>query len=169
MPERVLVIDPGERVGYCVALIQPELGELGFDFQITSHGITDLKTFALKLAEPETLLKYDTVVVETWRLQAGREREFIGSEFLPVQLIGMIRLLIWQDGVTKLVWQSPARKKTGEKFARGHLPHIAELLDRLPKSHDDAHDGDAVLHAVAYYFDTRVKRGGTNGSTEQAG
>ncbi len=160
MPERVLVIDPGERVGYCVARISnddPVDGEFAPDtIVIESHGITDLKTFALAL--PEALSKYDTVVVETWRLQAGREREFIGSEFLPVQLIGMIRLLCWQNPDVKLVWQSPARKKTGEKYARGHLPHITELLDRLPKSHDDAHDGDAVLHAVVYYFDTRIKR-----------
>ena len=149
--EKVLVIDPGERVGYCVA----EIGWNMTGIQIASHGITDLKTFALAL--PEALVKYDTVVVETWRLQAGREKEFTGSEFLPVQLIGMIRLLCWLNPDVRLVWQSPNRKKTGEKFARGHLPHIAELLDRLPKTHDDAHDGDAVMHAVAYYFDTRIK------------
>ena len=146
--ERVLVIDPGERVGYCVA-------EIGASVEITSHGISGLKEFALKLEE--VFPTYDTVVYETYRIAADKAKKHIGSDVPTLQLIGIIRHLGWRHPHVKLVDQGPVLKRTGEKYARAHLPHVAELLDRLPKSHDDAHDGDAVLHAVAYLFQSRIK------------
>jgi hypothetical protein len=155
MSERILVIDPGERVGYCVAqIIEPK----GYSprLEIESHGISALKDFAMKLAE--VFPTYDTVVYETYRIAADKVKQHIGSDVPTLQLIGMIRLLGWLYPEVKLVPQGPELKKTGVKFANARLEDVAELLGRMPKTHDDAHDGDAVMHAAAYLFKTRVKR-----------
>lgn len=157
MSERILVIDPGERVGYCAAQIIEPKGQAP-RLDVESHGISGLKEFALKLEE--ALGFYETVVVETYRISAAKAKQHIGSDVPTLQLIGMIRHIAWRHPHVKLVFQGPNLKKTGEKFARAHLPQAAEILDRIPKSHDDGHDGDAVMHAAAYLFTTRVKPGG---------
>lgn len=148
--ELVLVIDPGERIGWAVARIDDDEGLV-----IMDHGIMDSKEFLLALNK--SIDKYDTVIVETWRLQPGYQDKFVGSDFPTVQVIGAIRFLSWLYPNIKIVWQNPAKKATGFKYANPNLPLIVDLLERLPKSHDDAHDGDAILHLVAYYFNTRIK------------
>jgi hypothetical protein len=150
--ERVLVIDPGERVGWAVVTIDEQ------GMSVLRHGITGLKDFAVKL--DTSFHRYDTVVYETYRIAAEKLKQHVGSDVPTLQLIGMIRLLSWRHPEVKLVGQGPLLKNTGRKYAAVHLPAVQELLDRLPKTHDDAHDGDAVLHAAAYYFKTRVKPGG---------
>lgn len=152
--ELVLVIDPGERIGWAVGVItdgqyKPDL------LDVTGHGIMESKDFLLALNK--SIDKYDTVIVETWRLQPGYQDKFVGSDFPTVQVIGAIRFLSWLYPRIKIVWQNPAKKGTGKIYAKHHLPLVADLLDRLPKSHDDAHDGDAIEHLVAYYFNTRIK------------
>jgi hypothetical protein len=119
--ERVLVIDPGERVGWAVVTIDEQ------GMSVLRHGITGLKDFAVKL--DTSFHRYDTVVYETYRIAAEKLKQHVGSDVPTLQLIGMIRMLSWRHPEVKLVG-------------------------------DDAHDGDAVLHAAAYYFKTRVKPGG---------
>jgi hypothetical protein len=53
----------------------------------------------------------------------------------------------------KLVSQGANCMKTGVKVAP---PAIAEILERLPKSHDEAHDGSALAHLSFYWFKNYV-------------
>jgi hypothetical protein len=57
MTERILVVDPGERVGWAHANITSN------GVEVTGHGITPLKDFALKLHEVAG--NYDTIIYES--------------------------------------------------------------------------------------------------------
>lgn len=144
---KVLVIDPGERVGWCTASVIKSAG-----LTVLTHGITPLKEFGLKVNE--VFGNYDVVVYETWRLAAGMAAKFAGNDMQSSQLIGMIRLSAWQNPQTKLVAQPPGKMKTGAKVA---TPQIREILDRLPKAHDESHDGSALLHLSYWYWKTYVE------------
>lgn len=151
--ERVIAIDPGERVGWAHAVITPFDGECGCEdcgpkLEVTGHGITPLMDFAIKLSK--VIGNYDKVIYEIYRIQPGKERQHIGSEVPTLQLIGMIRLLGELHGVTK-VRQTLTHRDTGYKRAPEWCPQIQEIIERLPKTHDDAHDGDALAH-LAYYY-----------------
>lgn len=144
---RVLAIDPGERVGYATGEIVDDPVKPGAKtLRVTGHGISFLKDFALKLHEVAG--GYDVIVYETWRLRAALANRFAGSDFPAVQLVGMIRLCAWVNPNVKLVGQGPAIKSTALKTVG---PDIKRILDGLPKAHDDAHDGDALMH-LHYYF-----------------
>lgn len=142
---RVLAIDPGERVGWAHGIASSD------GLEVTGHGITGLKDFALKLHEVTG--DYDVLVYETWRLRADRVRQFAGSDFPAVQFVGMIRLCAWLHPQVRLVSQGPDAKTTGAKVAP---QSVREVLANLPKSHDDAHDGDALMHLSKYWFDHYV-------------
>lgn len=136
MSERVLVVDPGDRTGWARCVIA--------DGEITDvvQGVTPLKDFAVKLAESVT--NYDTVVYETWRLRPDMAKKMIGNDFQPVQLIGMIRLLCWQNPTISLVSLTPSDKNTGRKV----MPPV--LAERIPHSSEE-HDKDA-LDLLSYYW-----------------
>lgn len=150
--ERILAIDPGESVGWCHGVIEnkarrdspPEDWQL----EVTGHGITPLMDFAVKFAEVAG--NYDKVIYEIYRIQPGKERQHIGSEVPTLQFIGMVRILGRLSGVP-LVRQTTTHRDTGYKRAPEWCPQIQEIIERLPKSHDDAHDGDALAH-LAYYY-----------------
>lgn len=152
---RVLAIDPGERVGWATGVIAWEdgVGAVSSDpplLHVQNHGISHLKEFALKLHKVAG--NYDRIVYETWRLRPQMARKFIGSEFPTVQLIGMIRLCAWANGVPVYA-QGPDTKATATRtLAAGHHPDIAERIAKLPKVHDEAHDGDALLHLWFHFF-----------------
>jgi hypothetical protein len=139
-PLHVLALDPGERVGWACAYIWAD-GEWG-DMK---HGITPLKDMAL--AVHRKITDYDVVVYETWRLAADKARSFAGSDFPSVQFIGAVKAAAWLNPHVRLVSQGPRLKTTAEKTAP---PELRKLLKRMPKSHDDAHDGDALLHLWHY-------------------
>lgn len=170
MTERILVIDPGERVGWCHATITervrpvhalpvilkdslaPEPGQVFatepfWDVEVTGHGITPAKDFALKLHEVAG--SYDTIVYESYRIYAHMAKQHIGSDIPSAQFVGMVKLCAWLNPRVKLVSQGASSMKTGEKVAP---PAIQEILDRLPKSHDEAHDGSALRHLSFYWF-----------------
>ncbi len=143
---RVLAIDPGERVGWAHGKV------VGDDrLEITGHGISHLKDFALKLHEvtPE----YDVIVFETFRLRATAAKKLIGNDFQTSQLIGAIRLCAWLHPQVKLVGQGPNVKATALKTCNAE---IRDVLDGLPQAHDDAHDGDALLHLWHFYWERFV-------------
>lgn len=152
---RVLFLDPGEKVGWAHATVTPApLGSEGSPpaLEITGHGITALKDFAIKLHEVAG--EYDLIGYETWRLSAEHARKFIGNDFQPVQFIGMVRLCAWVNNV-RLVSKPPKCKDNALLSVHAHPQgaQVVEILDRLPKSHDDAHDGDALLHLWHWYWE----------------
>lgn len=148
MKQTVIVIDPGERVGWATAerVTDPALGADRNGLFLVNHGISLLKPFALKLGE--SIHKYDVVIYEKFVLFSGeRGRSQVGGEIPTAQLVGMIRLLAWQHD-KKLVSQSVQVKKTADKVASGVFK---ELIEGESKTHDDAHDIDAIRHLV--YWD----------------
>lgn len=148
---KVLVVDPGERVGWCHAeIIVPDprsTTQFAPCLRVTGHGISTLKDFGLKVTEVYD--NYDVVIYETWRLRADIARKMVGNDMQSSQLIGMVRLSSWQNPHVKLVAQGPAVMKTGDKVA---TPAVRAILDRLPKAHDESHDRSALLHLSYWYW-----------------
>ncbi len=139
---KVLALDPGERVGWATGTISAE-GKLTFGH----HGITALKDMALKLHEVAG--DYDVIVYETFRLSSRGARVMIGSDLQTAQFVGQVRLCAWLNPRVRLVSQGPAVKSIALKSAS---PALKRILARLPKTHDDAHDGDAAMHLHHYWF-----------------
>lgn len=147
---RVLAIDPGERVGWAIGEIDPD----GPSLNLVDHGISTLKEFGSALHRTVVVEKnYDVVIYETWRLSGRDPHKFVGNDMKTSQLIGMIRLCAWVSGTT-LVSQPPGDKNAALERTTKHeqAAVIREVLDRMPKSHDDAHDGDAIGHLWQYYW-----------------
>lgn len=140
MSERILAIDPGEKVGWAHGVLE------GDELELTGHGINGLRDFATALSK--RFGDYDVVIYETFRLHPAYAKALVGNDMQTSQLIGIIRYLGWMRPHVKVVAQGPNKQSTGEKTAP---PCIREVLDNLPKSHDDAHDGSALKH-LAYYL-----------------
>lgn len=157
MTQKVIAIDPGERVGWATAEYVAPSPELGADREglfLVNHGISLLKPFALKLAE--VIPNYDIVIYEKFVLYAGEKgRSQVGSEIPTAQLVGMIRLLAWLND-KKLVSQGATVKKTADKTAQGVFK---ELIESESKTHDDAHDIDAIRHVWYWYWKQEVSDG----------
>ena len=152
----VIAIDPGERVGWATAefVADPDLGDDRNGLFLTNHGISQLKPFAVKLAE--VIGNYDLVIYEKYVLFGGeRGRAQEGKEIPTAQLVGMIRLLAWLND-KKLVCQAPKIKKTADKTAQGVFK---ELIESESKTHDDAHDIDAIRHLWYWYWKQEVTGG----------
>lgn len=143
-PKKVIAIDPGEKVGWCTATFEP--GKL----DLLNHGISSLKSFALKLGE--SMADYDVVIYETYRLSA-QGAKLIGDDMQTSQLIGMIRFISWTTDV-RLVSQAPAIKPTADKVAQGEFK---SLIESEPAKHDDAHDIDAVRHLAYWAWKQQMK------------
>lgn len=150
---RVLAIDPGERVGWARGVITGPTQDGTMDLVIEDHGIAGLRDFAVKLRE--VFGTYDVVVFEEYRISAEprKLKAHIGSDVPTLQLIGMIRAESWHHPNVKLVKQSPSKKATALKVIPKAYPDIAERLAKLPQTHDDAHDGDALLHLAYWHWE----------------
>lgn len=160
--ETVLAIDPGERVGWAGGIIDPDgrsdrHPEIRSGLVIKTHGITKLKSFALKLGE--SFANYDTVIYESWRLYPGAVKTMIGNDMQTSQLIGIIRYLSWLHPNVKLHSQSASIKNTAIKIVPDT---VKDILENAPGTHDDAHDMDALLHLSFYHWSEYVAK-------EQAG
>lgn len=143
--ERVLALDPGEKVGWARADVREDAA-----WDNLEHGITSLRPMALAIAERAD--NYDKFVVETFRLSANKMRSQIGSDFPTVQFIGMVRLVAWQHGI-EVRMQGPSIKDTADKTAPEWLQAI---LANEPRSHDDAHNVDALRHLWFYTWKEHV-------------
>ena len=168
---RVLAIDPGDRVGWAVADVVPSEGESRPGrpplpgpqvLTVVDHGITSLKEFAQQMDEEVRRGDYDAVIFENFRITPKKAHTFIGSDIPTLQLIGMIRLACWQSR-TKIVEQTPGDKTSARLSLTSKKPGVAEQaadinqrLAKMPKKHDDAHDGDALLHLWNWYFQTYI-------------
>ena len=142
----VLALDPGEKVGWARATVMPDA--TWTDLQ---HGITPLQDMALAVGK--RLDDYDVLVVESFRLAATKSRSMIGSDLPTVQFIGMCRYLAWVTPTVRLVLQAPAIKRTVDKTAPEWLQ---EIIANEPKSHDDAHNVDALRHLWHWTWLTKV-------------
>jgi hypothetical protein len=153
---KVLAIDPGERVGWAHGVIGSD-GHPGANYddppvmrlEVTGHGITALKSFALKLGQ--VFADYDVVVYERWALAGGLAKEQVGSEMPTSQLIGIIRYLSWIHPGVKCIGQWPAeRDKEMKTLPPDH--DLRRRIDDLPARHDDSHDRDALLHLWRFFW-----------------
>lgn len=158
---RVLALDPGDRVGWARADVDPSSGTWD-DFR---HGITPLKDMALAVHERVTggrnrrplehERSYDLVVCEDWRLYPHLAKTMVGSAFPSVQFIGMVKLSCWLSG-TKYVTQGAAIKTTADKVMAKLNPELHELVTK-PIAHDDGHDLDAIRHLYFWtYRNTQI-------------
>jgi hypothetical protein len=154
----VLVLDPGEKVGYARA----DIDEHG-NWTDVRHGITPLWDMAEAVADSQGVVSsagrgYDVIVVETWRLYQSHAKILIGSTFPSVQFIGAIKLICKLTG-TEYVEQPASMqgvKSTGEESLglvrlKIDYPEYYELATR-PVAHDDGHDQSALAHMAAFTF-----------------
>lgn len=116
------------------------------ELRAVQHGIEHLKAFALSLRDTNV----DVCVLETYRISARPEllKAHIGSDVPTLQVIGMIRMWCWEQGI-ELVKQQPKDKTMAEKV---QPELIREIRAGLPLSHDESHDGDALLHLGLYWY-----------------
>lgn len=148
---KVLVLDPGEKVGWARA----EVDDLG-NWSNVNHGITPLWTMADAIAKAQQVrddanwANYDVIVCEAWRLYGSHAKTMIGSEFPSVQFIGAVKL-VCRLTQTEYVSQPASDKKVGLARLEVDYPDYYELATRAV-AHDDGHDQDALMHLAKYSF-----------------
>lgn len=135
---RVLALDPGSRVGWAAADVDPVTGE----WDNLTHGITELWPMSDKV--DEVAGNYDLIVIEDWRLYPDKAKTMVGSSFPSVQFIGAVKGSARRAG-TKVVLQGAATKTSADKTMKAVRPELYELVTR-PVAHDDGHDQDALRH-----------------------
>lgn len=141
--ERVLAIDPGERVGWAIGLLDAD------SFEVERQGVHPLQDFAIKLGK--SIQDYDTVVYEQWRLYPDMGKRMVGNDMQPSQLVGIIRYLGWITPGVKLVTYGATIKKTALKT----MPD--EVKARFDCS-SEQHDKDALMHLWHYYWEHYVTK-----------
>lgn len=144
MPETVLAIDPGERVGWAHGVLDDS------SFEVTGQGVTPLRPFALKLEE--VWPNYDTVVYESWRLYPTAGKTMIGNDMQPSQLVGMIRFIGWHHQPQVGMVVQPAKIKDTA------LKTMPEWLHERMKLSTEQHDQDALMHLWHYYWKTYIAK-----------
>jgi hypothetical protein len=142
----VLVLDPGERVGWARASVDDAGNWSG-----VRHGITPLWDMAESVSDAQLEQRaYDVIVCEAWRLYGAHAKSMIGSSFPSVQFIGAVKLVCRLTG-TKYVSQPASDKTIGLVRLEQDYPEYHELATRAI-AHDDGHDQDALMHLAAYSF-----------------
>lgn len=144
MPETVLAIDPGERVGWATGSLDHA------EFKVVEQGVHGLRDFAIALGK--NINKYDTLVYEAWRLYPNAGKAMIGNDMQPSQLVGIIRYLGWINPTVRVVTQGATIKKTALKT----MPE--DVTARFKRS-TEQHDKDAVMHLWHYYWLNYVTEG----------
>lgn len=168
--ERILVLDPGERVGWNTATVQPD-GTL----EILDYGILPVKVAALALhgvdrsvgplwcASGEAsngagVFHFNRLIYETWILTRTGAAVSVGSDMVSSQFVGILRLAKWlHPNAVALTPQPPKDMSTGRLALRNadRIPEygrIADIIERAPGSHDDSHYVSSLLHTVKYHF-----------------
>jgi hypothetical protein len=165
---RVLAVDPGERVGWATATVYPEgieapdpdVGSRAIaELEVTGHGIAFLKDAAMQVYKAVVAEdRIDVVVYETFILTARGGKTMVGSDLQTAQLVGMIRLCGWLNPRVQLVPQRPGAMRSADKSMRSHPSGaiMQEIIAKLPKSHDESHDGSALRHLWTYFFERYV-------------
>lgn len=155
---RVLALDPGERVGWAYANINPKTGA----WEDFAHGILELKPCAMEVYgmcrngdswADIPVGGVDLIVMEEWALYANKANEMIGSTFPSVQFIGMVKLSAWLGGVP-VIMQGARKQNQARKSMPPRHPDLWKLVEAGERrAHDDSHDMSAILHLWAWTFD----------------
>ena len=157
---RVLAVDPGERVGWARGLIADLTHTQGYHtLEVEAHGIAYLKDAAMQVYNAVVVEdRIDVVIYETFILTARGAKVSVGSDLQTAQFVGMVRLAAWLNPRVKLVPQGPSAMSSANKSMRGQASadDIQERLAKLPKSHDESHDGSALRHLWTYFFEHYV-------------
>jgi len=136
--ESVLVLDPGQRVGWCRAdIVDGEIKQATF-----VQGVTPLKDMALTLGK--RIDQYDTVVYESFHLRPDKAQDLIGNDFQVVQFIGIVRYLGWLNPQVRTKRLSPSDKTTGRKV-------MPDWMRKRINLSTEEHDKDA-LDLLSYYW-----------------
>lgn len=153
MSERVLAIDPGERVGWAAGTVDDGVTDI-------TQGVHALMDFAValdrKLDNSAKKLddsgggvdNYDVIVYETWRLYPAMARKMVGNDMQPAQLVGIIRFLARKHGV-RLVSQGANIKEIAMKS-------MPEYIKQRMVACSEQHDKDALMHLWYYAFKRRT-------------
>lgn len=156
---RVLALDPGQRVGWASADVFPQEGPMIPRLIVRDHGIMSLRDAALAVYKAIVVeQRYDHVVYESWRLTAKGARVLQGDDMQSSQFIGMVRLCCWLSG-TPITAQAPAVMASARRSLHMGGPSaddIRERIAKLPRSHDESHDGSALLHLWHWFFERYV-------------
>jgi len=130
--KRVLVFDPGESTGWMLGNFAGDIIDGGTDIKGHS-GIADL----ILQHSPEI------VVCERFHLFPGAAKSFSWSTFYPCEIIGVIRYMCEEHGIT-LVEQNPSIKR----YAGGFQKDWTEFKARNITTE---HTKDAYLHLKYFY------------------
>jgi len=140
---RILAVDPGLTTGACVIDAWVDDFRVVACLEIPWAHAPRLLTALYDgtfISQDEPQLP-DVVVCETFRLRQARALQQVGSEFEAVQVIGMLRMLLYPQ---LLVPQEPS---------------MMSRVQILPRDEEwtqgSEHRGDAYKHA-RYYFVTQV-------------
>lgn len=156
---RVLALDPGERVGWCVATLQPD-DDHRYLLEVTGHGMAYLKEMAIAVHQAVAVEeKYDLVIYEKWILTAKGARVSVGSSMESSQFVGMLRLACWLSG-TKCIGQRTSALSTADRSLKCGHPSAAgvqALIDAADAvAHDEGHHGSALRHLWTWFFTEHV-------------
>lgn len=160
---RVLVLDPGERVGWCSAevTIADPRSITQFDpiLHVTGHGIAYRKDCAMATHQAVAIQqRYDLVIYERWALTAKGARVSVGSEMESSKFIGAVELSCWLSN-TKIRKQPTSALSSADRSLKcGHpsATAVQEIIDSLPAAHDESHDRSALLHLWHWFFEEYV-------------
>jgi hypothetical protein len=143
---RIVSFDPGERTGFCEALVSKD------------DGIQIVKTCMIVWSERFTVGRRlqgtmeaplpDAIVVEAFALYSFRAKQQVGSTFPSAQVIGIIETYAYQLGVLDKVHFQMASMISRVRI----LPEHATLIGRTE------HERDAYKH-LRYYVVTHHSDG----------
>lgn len=156
---RVLALDPGQRVGWATADTRVR-GQEPAELHNIDHGIWPIRDAAMQVHDLVVVRdSIDVVIYEKWILTARGAKVLVGDDMQSSQFIGAARLCCWLNPRVQVVLQ-PARRDYPwrRSLTCGH-PSAQDILDRLaklPKSHDEAHDGSALQHLWDWFFERYV-------------
>ena len=172
---RVLALDPGQRVGWARAVVRPMRPSRGYvaesdvlpspslrpmELRVEDHGIAALRDAALAVHKAIVLEdRIDVVVLEKFILTARGAKVLVGDDLQTSQFIGLVRLCCWLNPRVKLVMQPARRDRPYRRSLNCDHPAARDILarlEKLPKSHDDSHDGSALQHLWDWFFERYV-------------
>lgn len=129
---RILVFDPGEHIGWVFFDTEMEYLIGG----TTGDGLHKDVSLLIPLFDAYTP---EVVVYETFNLYAGAASHLVNNDFYTCQVIGAIKLLCHQRGITRIVAQSPGVKKFS-----GGLDNAWKAMEKIGGKTE--HIKDAYLH-----------------------